>query len=272
MPTDASQDQVEITNMKKMFATIGLIAFVICAGDFSVGKPSSYINAFPSTAQMRTVRLRFIPRVIRAGNKRLRYTVKAKYPQAVGAKDARILNLNRAITDLITSDVNDFKKDFEAPEERMGAVGSYYESAYSVRHSRNDIVSIAFYIDTFFEGAAHGNHNYLVLNYDLKAGKTIKLAELFRPNSNYLNLISAYSIKSLTEKLKDSSDADWIKTGAEAKDENYKNWNITSRGLEIGFDPYQVAAYVYGPQEVLIPYSELKDVINPNGPLAKLVK
>ncbi|MDT4968056.1 MAG: hypothetical protein QOJ64_2793 [Acidobacteriota bacterium] len=257
--------------MKKLFAATVSIAVILSTGTLGVARVAASTAAGSSFAQSGTTRLRFVPRFIRVANKRLRYTIKAKYPQAVGAKDPRIMRLNRAISELMLKQVNDFKKDFKTPGKRMGAVGSDYDSDYSVRHSRNNIVSIAFYVDTYFEGAAHGNHNYLVFNYDLNTGRQIKLADLFKPSSDYLDAIAAYSIKSLKEKLKDESDADWIKSGAEAKDENYKNWNITSRGLEIGFDPYQVAAYVYGPQEVLIPYDALKDVIDPDGPLGRII-
>jgi hypothetical protein len=258
--------------MKKLFLAIVLTAFLFCTGTTGGAKGNAGTKAGWLFAQSGTKRLRFGARFIRVANKRLRYTLKAKYPEAVGANDARIMKLNRAISELMLKPVNDFKKDFKTPGKRMGPVGSYYESDYSIRHSRNNIVSIAFYIDTFYEGAAHGNHNSLVFNYDLSAGKPIKLADLFKRNSDYLKVISAYAIKSLTEKLKEESDEDWIKTGAEAKDENYKNWNIASRGLEIGFDPYQVAAYVYGPQEVLIPYGDLRDVIELDGPLGRFVR
>jgi hypothetical protein len=40
--------------------------------------------------------------------------------------------------------------------------------------------------------------------------------------------------------------------------------------LLITFDEYQVAPYAAGPQKVAIPYSELRALINPQGPLGKL--
>jgi hypothetical protein len=47
---------------------------------------------------------------------------------------------------------------------------------------------------------------------------------------------------------------------------------ITKKGLWITFDPYQVAAYAAGPQTVLVPYSALKDIIKPDGPVATFAK
>jgi hypothetical protein len=44
------------------------------------------------------------------------------------------------------------------------------------------------------------------------------------------------------------------------------------RGLGINFDSYQVGPYAAGPQFVLVPYSALKDLINPEGPIAQFAK
>jgi hypothetical protein len=53
---------------------------------------------------------------------------------------------------------------------------------------------------------------------------------------------------------------------------NYQSWSITRRGLGINFDSYQVGPYAAGPQFVLVPYSTLKDLINPEGPVAQFAK
>jgi hypothetical protein len=253
--------------LPRILISITLVLSVLNFGQArAVGANTSLVSP---TAQARAASIRFAPRYIRAANRRLRYTIKARYPQAVGAGDARIQKLNQAIRDLITGQVNDFKKDFQAPQERTFSSGSTFEAEYSILHSANDIVSIAFIIQTYFEGAVHGNYNSLTFNYDLNSGRVLKLADLFKPNSNYLKLISDYSIKTLTKELPDP-DTEWIQKGAGASQENYKNWNITGKGLSVGFDPYQVASYAEGPHEVVIPYRILKNVIDPDGPLARL--
>ena len=47
---------------------------------------------------------------------------------------------------------------------------------------------------------------------------------------------------------------------------------ITRKGIGINFDAYQVGPYAAGPQFVLVPYSTLKDVINPEGPVGQFAK
>jgi hypothetical protein len=105
----------------------------------------------------------------------------------------------------------------------------------------------------------------------------LKLADLFKPGAKYLQTISSYSIKDLKSQSKaqgaDSMLTDQtIADGAGPDLKNFKSWTITKKGLAISFDSYQVAPYVAGPQRVVIPYSALKDIIKPDGPVGIFVK
>ncbi|HKQ52267.1 MAG TPA: DUF3298 domain-containing protein [Pyrinomonadaceae bacterium] len=257
--------------MKRFFPTIISIALVL--GGAGAGVPA---RAVSQAAQRSSAAVKFVPRQIRQASRRLRYTVKAKYPQAVGAaRDARLARLNQELRKLTVEQVGGFTEDFAAPEERMGAAGSYFESEYTVTLATQDLVSVWFGVSSYYEGAAHPNHNALTFNYDLRTGKQLKLADLFKPNSDYLKVISDYAIKDLTGQIRgemsgDDPDTDWIREGAGPKEENYQSWNLSPKGLEINFDPYQVASYAAGPHEVVIPLSALQDVLDPDGPLGRM--
>src|SRR5262249_43835062 len=129
-------------------------------------------------------------------------------------------------------------------------------------------LSIKFQTEGYLAGAAHPYHMVYVLNYDLEHGQDIALSDLFLPNANYLETISNYCAAQLATRDIDFKD---FSQGADPKPENYKNWNISSDGLLITFDEYQVAPYSAGPQTVSVPYSELKALIDPNGPLAGIL-
>jgi uncharacterized protein DUF3298/peptidoglycan-N-acetylmuramic acid deacetylase PdaC-like protein len=257
--------------MKKTFSL--LISITLFLSVVVMGQSNGGTNAgasLPSTQRNGAV-VRFVPRQIRAANRRLRYTVKAKYPQAIGeARDLRLAKLNQELRNLVTKEVNEFKSYFTEPQERTGPTGSYYESEYWATLATNEVVSLAFGISTYGEGAAHPNHNTLVFNYDLNAGRVLKLSDLFKPNSGYLSVISRYTIEELKKKFSPDPDMEWIEKGAGASEENYKAWNLTLSGLQITFDPYQVASYAEGEHTVVIPYSVLKNLIDPNGPLARM--
>ena len=220
-------------------------------------------------------------------NKKLNYKIEAEYPQVTGAPDNRFDKFNQEAKNLVTRQISDFKKEMvdaakdeatspsTSPEEKSSFPPNSFDIVYSIALAKDDIISIEFDVDNYSSGAAHPNSSSQVLNYDLKAGKALKLADLFNPGVKYLESISAYCIKDLKRqsKIKDSMlDDATIQSGAGPNPQNYGSWTITKKGLEITFDAYQVGAYAAGPQTVIIPYSALKDLIKPDGPLAQFVK
>ena len=102
----------------------------------------------------------------------------------------------------------------------------------------------------------------------MKTGKSVHLSELFAPNSKYLEKLSAICLAKIKEDLGDGIFEDGIKPAAK----NFENWVIEQDGLAIYFDEYQAAPYASGRQEVRVSYSDIKDIINPNGVIAPLAK
>jgi hypothetical protein len=256
----------KIFGMKKVFSWF-IASLLVLTALASGGAATAVV---PRQRAQRAAAVKFVPRQIKEANRRLRYTITAKYPQVAIAKAPHLAKLNAAIKSLVAEQVNGFKKDFQAPEERMATAGSSLELFYTVEMATTDLVSIDFGASTYYEGAAHPNYNSHAFNYWFATGKTLELADLFKPNTNYLSALSAYSIEALKKDLGEESEMEWIQKGAGPEAENYRNWNITRKGLKISFDPYQVTYYAQGPKEVIIPYSALKGLIDPEGPLAKL--
>jgi len=224
--------------------------------------------------------VRVVPKVIKEANKAKHYTVDAEYPQIEG--DARFDSFNREARSLITKDVAAFKTAESSEEVDTGSetpaetLDSTLDIRYEIRRATDDLISVEFTEGSYERGAAHGNSNTTVVNYDVKNGKKLALADLFNPKSNFLNVISAYCIKDLRDRAKKDKDTmldeEMMKSGASPRADNYRAWAITKRGLWITFDPYQVAAFAAGPQFVLVPYSALKDIIKPDGPVAAVAK
>ena len=59
-----------------------------------------------------------------------------------------------------------------------------------------------------------------------------------------------------------------IETGASPDVKNFSVWNLSEDMLNITFNAYQVAPYVFGIQSVSIPLSNMTNMINPEGPLS----
>jgi len=214
---------------------------------------------------------------IKESNKTLMYEISANYPQLSGGNNPNFAKFNQIAQSLITKKVAGFKKDMapaEGEEPRPeGSMASTLTVGYTVVLAQDDLVSIRFDIGSYYQGAAHPNSYSDVLNFDLKNGKQLKLADLFKPGAKYLPIIAAYSIADLKKQGKEKGLTDEeIERGAAAEAKNYQSWNLTRRGLAIGFDSYQVGPYAAGPQSVTVPYSTLKDLINPESPIAQFAK
>jgi hypothetical protein len=228
-----------------------------------------------------------VARQIKETNKKLKYEIAVEYPQLTGSVDPNFEKFNQTVRSVITKKVADFKKemtpsaDEPAPDETNETAaespGSDINISYTVVLAKDDLISIEFTVSSYSAGAAHPNSYTEVVNFDLKNGKLLKLADLFLPGSKYVQTLATYCIQGLKKQAKEQGadamlDDDWIQKGAAPELTNYDNWTITKKGLGITFDPYQVGPYAAGPQQVLVPYSALKEIIKPDGPLGQFLK
>lgn len=220
---------------------------------------------------------RIVTREMKDADRRASFEINVEYPQLEGLAAAGAAGFNEAARALAAKEVADFRKGVaEYRADYKGAKpegpGNSLDVGYYVDYADDNLISIGFTEDTYYAGAAHPNHATVVLNYDLKAGRALRLADLFRPGSPYLKTISDYCLRELKGDSDLEGAADMIDEGASAKLENYRNWLVKRQGLEITFDPYQVGPYAAGPQYVTIPYKALAKIINPAGPLAPFLK
>lgn len=182
-------------------------------------------------------------------------SVNIKYPQGFADKQ-----IDKAVAALIEKDKAAFAKPNPAqdnlPPGAPGKHGLYID--YKIMFQNKRALSLLFSQSVNERGAAHPNNTVQTLNFI--DAKEVHLNDLFKENSNYLAKISQYALTALQKKS--ISDEQWLKNGTKATMDNYKNWYFTSKGLVIVFDTYQVAAYVYGPQKVIIPQSVIKEALH----------
>jgi len=197
------------------------------------------------------------------------YTITAQTPQLNGSDDPRVLAFNQRLGELITGEVDVWRKSFQQLPVTPLSNGSSLNVSYTLASQIGELWSFKFDFSFYSDGAAHPGLNSITLNYDLGQGRELALGDLFLPDSAYLEAVAQYCIAELYRQP--YSDM-FIGDGAEPTLQNYRNWNITADGLLITFDEYQVAPYAAGPQAVLIPYGELREFIDPQGPLAILDK
>lgn len=202
-------------------------------------------------------------------NDKRRYEISAVYPQIQGLQHKGIEErFNSTVRDSIGSMAQDFVESVMPIEEMEVPEGMEATSTFEVRpvlHMRdNRFLSIELAAYSYNAGAAHPNSVISAINFDLPNGRFLTLGDLFRPDAKYLKFISDYCMNELSRR--DISDDEWISRGAGPEIDNYRTFFITKKALVIHFDPYQVAAYAAGPQQIEIPWEQLREMMAQQAP------
>jgi len=257
---------------KILIAGLSLVMILACNAVVPVNSPPPTSPMIPTATIAGTPiplsqQVTLISQPFKETNQTPPFTITSQTPQLTGSDDPRLQAFNQRLNDLVSKEVDVWRQSFMQNTAPTVNNGSTLDVTYTLVSQIGDLWSFKFDFSFYSDGAAHPGLNSSTLNYDLGQGKELALADLFLPNSNYLETISNYCIAELSKQpFFDSSFA----TGTEPTLENYRNWNITPDGLMITFDQYQVAPYAAGPQKVVIPYRELRALINPQGPLGKV--
>ncbi|HZS08437.1 MAG TPA: DUF3298 and DUF4163 domain-containing protein [Blastocatellia bacterium] len=190
------------------------------------------------------------------------------WPEFSGIANPNAAKFNARVKGDVLKRVAEFRASY-AKDHGKGESWGYTED-YDVALVTNQLISVLLTAGPY-SGGAHPGYGAESYNYDLVAGKFLTLADLFRPGSNYLQVISKHCAGDLL-KREGLDDQNAIREGVAPKAENFQVWNLTRRGLVIVIEPYRVGPYAAGPQFVTVPFGVLKPVIRPDGPLASLVK
>ncbi len=268
------------TRQSQNHIIIGLVLFILlaCNATISIGKPTATfpaptlppptlpaVNTAPTllSQQVNVVSVPFNEE--NQGPGFAPYKITAQTPQLTGSADPRVQAFNQRLSGLVTKEVDTWRQSFQQSPVTPNSNGSSLDVKYMLVSQTGDLWSFKFDFDFYSDGAAHPGLNSVTFNYDLAQGKELTLDDLFLPNSNYLETIATYCTNELSKQP--FADPVFLE-GAKPTPDHYRNWNIASDGLLITFDEYQVAPYAAGPQKVVVPYSALTSVINPQGPLA----
>lgn len=230
-----------------------------------------------SDAVFVTSQFKMVTQTQRDANEEQHLTIEANYPQIASDNlSPAAQQFNTIISNMVSQEINRFKKYVSSdmphmknlPEDlKHNSLRIDYDTDV-VKPTNNAIISVRISIEGMQAGRAHPYHTNHVVNFDLSNGKTLSLADLFKPKANYIKVIADYCNKNLKQKLTDK----WmIDGGTKPIERNFRNWNLEAEGIVITFDEYQVAPYVDGIQEVRIPYKFLKNLISPKAPIAECV-
>lgn len=178
------------------------------------------------------------------------------YPVVYGlANQAVQHHINRAILDLVYSLLRD-QGYYENPLAQV-------TGTYELKTNERGILSLSI-INYTFAGGAHGMTVVKSLTFDVETGRIYQLGELFKPNSNYVRILSDIIKEQIVERKIPLLEKF---TGIRPDQDYY----IADKSLVVYFQLYEIAAYVYGILYFPISVYEIQDIINENGPLGKML-
>jgi hypothetical protein len=147
---------------------------------------------------------------------------------------------------------------------------SYYEISRSeVFFNRQGILSFSIYSENY-TGGAHGSHGFDGYTVDLNTGKLLGESDIFC--EGYFDAIAAAIVQKIVREnnLSDAKELENIGYADIREIVPNGNFLVNGKGITYIFNEYEIAPYVMGKTEVLLPYSEIDLYINKQSPLAKL--
>ncbi|MBU1038750.1 RsiV family protein [Patescibacteria group bacterium] len=213
--------------------------------------------------------LSYVTKTIEEGTDQTSYYVKVAYPFFT-AEEVDSTILNELAYQAAVKQITTFKQELSDWDGARVSPEDFYSSSlnvdYDLKQATTILVSWRFNISNYLTGAAHPNSFSETVNYSVKDKKIIELADLFKSQTNYLEILSSLAILNLASQpdLKDDDGLSLtlIKQGAAPTLANFSKFTIQPVGLELYFDPYQVAAYAAGLRTVIIPWIELEGVLS----------
>ncbi len=176
------------------------------------------------------------------------------YPQVAGLKNE---NVQIKINQLISKKVLDL-----IPKEGC-QVYQTIKGIYEVELNRNGILSIKLDVYTFRKQAANGLDVQKSITVNLETGKIYQIYDLFKRNSNYRAVIT----RMIKEQIKER-DLPLIKEFKVIGDN--ESFFLTNNALVVYFQEIEFTPHYVGIPEFTIPFSQIKNLINQDGPVARL--
>jgi len=137
------------------------------------------------------------------------------------------------------------------------------DGTYEIKTNQRGVLSLSL-LNYTYTGGAHGNTLQRSLTFDANTGRSYKLSELFKPNSDYkarLNKIIEAQIKARELPL----------LGPYPGISDNQDFYIADKALVIYFQLYELVPYAWGFPYFPISVYEVRDIIDEEGPLGTMM-
>jgi len=214
--------------------------------------------------------------------------IKIEFPQITSFENENVKEkINKSIAKLFSMneggnaevidfnlEMNSFIEEYESfITEFPDAFQSWFiERTGEVKLNKENIFSID-YLEYSFTGSAHPNTYVVFKNINISDGKEIKIDEIISSEKQKeLTKIAEAEfrkLKNLTLEADLGQEGFWFEKNKFNLNDNFL---ITDSSLVFYYNNYEITAYAFGPTELEIPYSKIKNLIKENSLLAKLIQ
>lgn len=207
--------------------------------------------------------LTIVTNEIKLKSERLRYDIDVRYPQIVGMENALVATINHQIINLTTRQYERplYPTQAEVYNFQLQHPNSFnrVNMDYEIGLATDSFLSIYFDVNSYQINSANWSQHGLTLNYDLISKKELKLSDMFKPESKYLEFISDYCQVELSNRTEPV-----FHNALTAAAKNFANWQITAHGIRFKFDECKVFRCAAGAQSVQIPFAAMDKLMNPS--------
>jgi hypothetical protein len=165
----------------------------------------------------------------------------------------------QTINQTIMANLNQLLKERDFYEPSLVELQAWFE----VKTNQRGVLSIALYVYSY-TGGAHGMTTIKTLTFDTETAKIFTLNELFKPNSNYQEvLLNLIKVQVKTRNIPVISEPITFP--------GKNNYYIADKSLVLYYQLYDLAPYYYGITYFPINIFDIQSIIVENGPLGKMM-
>ena len=224
----------------------------------------SYSATSPAEFHFGQNGLKLVPERVHLKSESQGYEIDVNYPQILGTPYIKETPIRKINQDLKASATKLYQWTLNPAirnNEVQSGIHNTVNFTYQVGLATDSVLSVNFIGYSYSGSAGRPIQESFAVNYDLTSGKQLKLSDIFKPRSNYIQFISQHSI----DELRQRNVAPLIE-GLEPDAENFKIWQITTDGITFTFHPCQVAACSEGELSMEISFEDLEPMLNPGIP------
>lgn len=171
--------------------------------------------------------------------------------------------LNAEIQKRLNASKEDFSSSYDPDDPPPDDIFRFLKYTWRSTPYKNRYVTVELN-ECIMHGGIHPYTTVYTICFDTKTNKQLEIGDIFKSKSNYLSRLSSESRKMLKN---DARIIDYTYSkeaminGTDPDAENFNCFALTTKGLRIIFQQYQVAPYAAGVIDIVIPYSELSEIL-----------